>query len=227
MKKVILAAVICAMAGTLFAAEPAAKSAKITNTRIVQAAQDTTLNYGGVKVFVPKGQTVILGQNAGGSVVVRGQNLKGVKVADASITAPGAAVLSVNPKDQVITVSKGNNIQVTDANGRTAEVSQGASVSAKDIRTATAPALAANAQSNAAKAQKAVTKAQAKAVKAQAKIEAKAAKEAAATQATSDTVETVEVPAFVAATQTSDTAVEQATQNVDETENVLSPSAPR
>ena len=229
MKKVLLTTLVCALAAAGLSAAPTAQPAKITNTRIVQAAQDTTLHYGGVKVFVPKGQTIILGQNPNGSIVLRGQNLKGVKVADASITAPGAAVLAVNPQNSVITLSKGSNIQVTDVNGRTAEVSQGASVSAKDIRTSTTPTLTATAQSDANKAQKAVAKAQAKAAKAQAKAEAKAAKEAAANQVATatDTVEINDVPAFVAASQTSETATEQATQNVDETENGLSPSAPR
>ena len=47
------------------------------------------------------------------------------------------------------------------------------------------------------------------------------------TQVAEELGEAMELPAFVAATATSSTAAEQATQNVEETEKTLSPSAPR
>ena len=100
-------------------------SSKVTNTRIVQATKDTTITYAGVKVFVPQGATVILGQDGSGAVVVRGQNIDGVKINNATVSFPGAVVLSVNPQSNVITVNRGDQVSVTDGNGRTAVLSQG------------------------------------------------------------------------------------------------------
>ena len=54
MKKVLLTTLVCALAAAGLSAAPTAQPAKITNTRIVQAAQDTTLHYGGVKVFAQR-----------------------------------------------------------------------------------------------------------------------------------------------------------------------------
>ena len=90
-------------------------------------------------MFVPAGQTIILGQASDGTVIVRGQNLVGVKLDNGTITAPGLIILSVAPKTHVITVNRGNGVLVRDAHGRTAELSRGASVSARDIRVSTVP----------------------------------------------------------------------------------------
>lgn len=58
--------------------------------------------------------------------------------------------------------------------------------------------------------------------------EIKAQAEAEAEQAAVELAEYLEeVPAFVAQTEPSSAATEQAAQNVEESENVLSPSAPR
>lgn len=199
-------------------------SAKITNTRIVQATKDTTVTYAGVKVFVPQGSTVILGQDGNGAVVVRGKNVSGVKINNATVSFPGAAVLSVNPQSNVITVNRGDQVSVTDGNGRTAVLSQGASVSALDVRVS---ATSENSQAT-AKMQKAVAKEQKKI----AKEEAKAAKADAKTQtspsATQEATDTAtELPAFVASTVVSSAASEQAAQNVEETEKTLSDAAAR
>ena len=82
-------------------------STKVTKTRIVQATKDTTVTYAGVKIFVPQGKTIVLGQNADGSVVLRGQDISGVKINDATVSFQGTAVLSVNPQSNVITVTRG------------------------------------------------------------------------------------------------------------------------
>lgn len=107
---------------------------KITKPQIVQATESTTVTYSGIPVFVPAGQTVILGSYSKGAISLRGQNLNGVKVGDGTIAASGPVILSIQPTTQVVQIEKGNNIKITDKNGRTAELSTGATVSMKDVR---------------------------------------------------------------------------------------------
>lgn len=215
MKKVIAALFVICFVGTTLAVAAPTQQNKITNTRIVQASKDTTLTYNGVKVFVPAGQAIILGQNSDGSIVVRGQNLNGVKIGEGTISAQGPVVLSVQPQTNVITVNRGADVEVTDGNGRTAALSQGASVSGKDIRVATVPTVAALTTST--------TNNKAEASKAPAAQAATNKTTAATTSKDTEVVET-ELPAFVSNAIIESAATEQAAQNVEET---LSPSAPR
>ncbi len=189
MKKIVLFVFGLLLAGSTLttAAAQLPTKGKIVNTRIVQASKDTLINYYGVRVFVPKGQTVIMGLAEDGSVVVRGNNLQGVQVGQGTLSSNGMVVFNVQPKSQVITVHRGT-VVVQDAQGRSASVSSGAAVSAVNIRTPVTPNLA-NVQ----------------------------AVEAA-------------LPSFVAETEVTSAAAEQAVQDVEETkqaeEEVLSPSAP-
>lgn len=93
---------------------------------------DTTVTYNGVKVFIPKGVKVTVKQAANGDVTVEGSNFTGVKINNATVHATGNASFSVNPNTQLITVNQGY-ITVTDANGKTAGVAKGATVSAKNV----------------------------------------------------------------------------------------------
>ena len=188
--------------------------AKVTNTRIVQATKDTTVTYAGVKIFVPQGKTVILGQNENGSVVLRGQNVSGVKINNATVSFPGTAVLSINPQNNVVLVSRGEQVSITDGNGRTAVLSQGASVSTLDVRVA---GLAAENPQVTGKTQK-TTKAKGTKTSTQTKV-------AQPSQEGTDTV--TELPAFVAQSVISSSASEQAAQDVKETEETLSNSSAR
>ncbi len=209
MKRVIAVLSVFGLLGTTLAvAAPAKQANKITHTRIVQANKDTTLTYNGVKVFVPAGQSIILGQNSNGTIVVSGQNLSGVKIGEGTISAQGPVVLLVQPQTNVITVNRGRDVQVTDSNGRTAALSQGASVSAKDIRANTVPIV----EANQANSKPAATKAAAN-------------KAESAAQVTTNTNEVADaLPNFVADSVVESAANEQAAQDVEET---LSPSAPR
>ena len=205
MKKIAVLIVGMALLGPAFAvAAPIGPTNKITNTRILQATKDTTITYAGVKVFVPAGQSVLLGQSSDGSVILRGHDLDGVKVGQGTLTAQGPVVLTVQPDSQVIRVVQGKSVLVTDGNGRTAEISSGAAVSAKDIRAdvgSVSPATLVT-----------VVKEE---------VVVKPQKATIQTDATEDA--TFEVPAFVAATSTSSAATEQAVQDVETT---LSPSTP-
>lgn len=184
---------------TLVAMFPTGAGAKevgtIKKTRIVQANKDTTLTYGGVKVFVPAGQTIILGQAENGAIIVRGQNLQNVQIGDGTISADGLVVLAVWPDTHVVSVSRGSGVKVTDANGRTAELSQGASVYMRDIRTPAVPTVQSITPT-------AVTKA----------VSNEQTEEADA-----------ELPSFVAEMETSSAATEQAAQNVEDTLSASAP----
>ncbi len=189
MHKIVIAMVAVL---TFVAALPVTVSAKSTGTikktRIVQATKDTSLTYGGVKVFVPAGQTIVLGQTENGAIVVRGQNLQGVKIGDGTVSADGLVVLAVWPDTRVVSVSRGTGVKVTDANGRTAELSQGASVYMRDIRLPAVPTV------------QEITK-----------------PAAAVSNAPAAEVEGFQLPSFVADMETSSAASEQAVQNVEDT----------
>ncbi len=177
-------------------AAPTGKLNKIHNSRVVSVAKDTTMTYAGIKIFIPAGHTLILGQADDGSIIIRGLNLNGVKVGDGTISAPGSVLLSVQPDTQVITVNRGTDVKIQDANGRTASLSAGASISAADIRTSTASVTGGNPTT------------------------------AASVDTNHQEAVTGDIPAFVAESETNSAASEQATQDVVETEEVLSPSAP-
>ncbi len=207
MKKIAVCIIGLLCLGATFVAAQTAN--KTTNTRILQATKDTTITYAGVKVFVPAGQTVVLGQVSDGNVILRGQNLKGVKVGEGTLSANGPVLLTVTPDTQVIRVVQGNNVQVTDGNGRIATISAGAAVSAKDIRADVGSMLPATVVTVVAE-EEVIAKPQKATVK-----------QPVATD--QESVE-LEVPAFVAATSASEASTEQAVQNVEDT---LSPSTPR
>ncbi len=169
------------------------KKLTITNTRIVQAvSQDVTEDYEGVKIFVPKGQTVLLGLRSDGMIVIRGNNLQNVRIDDASLSSNGYSVLSYQPQSQVIFLNRGTDLTVLDAMGTTATIYPGQAASTTDARvtSVTAPQL-------------------------QAAAAAEAALEAAVTE---------DVPDFVAESEMSEAASEQATQDVKESETILSSS---
>ena len=208
MKKIAVCIIGMLCLGATYVAAQAAN--KVTNTRILQATKDTTITYAGVKIFVPAGQTVVVGQSGNGSIILRGQNLQGVQVGQGTLSARGPVLLTVQPDTQVIRVVQGNNVQVTDGNGRTAEISAGAAVSAKDIRADVGSMLPATVVTVVAQEEVVAVPQQA------------AKPVVVAEQVEED--DSFELPAFVAATSTSQAAAEQAVQNVEDT---LSPSAPR
>ena len=151
-------------------------------------------------MFVPAGQTVLLGTVADGSVLLRGQNLNGVKFGDGTISSQGPVFLSTQPGSESIRVVQGEGVMITDVNGLTAEVSSGVTVSTRDIRLDVSGLSVVTAGTTSTQQVHAPTKVVAQ---------------------KADTAD--DVPAFVAVTQISSAATEQAAQNVEDT---LSRSAP-
>ncbi len=131
MKKI---AVLLATVALGFVVVPIRAAGNITSVKSTPAAKGTTNTYAGVPVFVPAGQTVVLESSSKDGIVLKGQNLKGVKVGDGTISVPGPVVFLVQPSTQAVRIIKGNGVKITDSNGRTVELSAGASVSMKDIR---------------------------------------------------------------------------------------------
>lgn len=173
-----------------YAATNKPKKLTISNTRIVQADQrSVTVDYAGVKVFVPKGQTLILGQRSDGMLVIRGNNLKNVKIGGATLSSNGFSVMSYQPESKVVVLNRGTDLTVQDSFGTVATIYPGQAASAVDAK---------------------VTSLTAPQLQALAKEAALAAEEV--------------VPAFVAESEASEAASEQSTQDVKETETVLSQS---
>ena len=199
MKKIVVAVCTFVLLGSTFAvAAPGFAGKKITNSQLIQATQDTTVNFGGAKIFVPKGQTVILGQRENGAIVIRGLNLNHFKIDDSSLSSRGYTVLSYYPSSNIAFLHKGDFMTVTDSLGHSATVSQNGAIATNNTQI----------NSNTV---------------AELKEQAKAETE----QVAQELGEELEVPPFVAQTATSSAVSEQATQDVEETEQTLSPSAPR
>ncbi len=107
------------------------KTSKYENGSTVRVTGQSaaTVNYNGVKIFVPAGVAVTIAENADGSVNVSGTNLAGVKVENNTVSSSGAVSFSVSPKTKDITVNRGTLI-VQDASGKTTTVAAGSSFSA-------------------------------------------------------------------------------------------------
>lgn len=198
MKKMTVVALAMLLAGSTMAVAAPGFSGKKIPSQIIQATQNTTVSVAGTQIYVPQGQTVIVGQRENGAILVRGRDLSNVKLNDAAISTQGNTVLSYYPTSNVAFLNRGETMTVTDALGHSSTVAQSGAISTTDA--------AVNSDNTAS-------------MKAQA--------EAEAAQAAVELAEYLdEVPAFVATSDDS-AATEQAVQNVEETEGVLSPSAPR
>lgn len=140
MHKVILFISLIVFGTAFLGAEPAGATNKLKNTRQIEATEDTTVSYGGLKIFVPAGEKISLGKTKK-EVVIQADKLNGVKVGPATLTTNQAAIVTVKPKETLFTVAQGENVQIVDENGRMASLSKGTSVDGKDIRTITYPSL--------------------------------------------------------------------------------------
>lgn len=179
------------------AASTSADTPKIPS-QLIQALQDITIDFAGSKIFVPKGQTIISGQRDNGAIVIRGRNLNNIKLGNALISTQGNTVLSFYPSSEIAFLHSGEALTVTDSQGRSYPVGSEGAVSTQNVTI--------NSET--------VAK-----LKEQAKAEA--------AQVAQELGEAEKLPDFVASTQTSAVASEQATQNVEETEGTLSSSTPR
>lgn len=200
MKKIVVVCALFLLGSTLAVAAPGLSGKKITNSQIVQATQDTTVNIAGTDIFVPKGQTVILGQRENGAILMRGADLRGVKINGASISTKGFSILSYRPNTQVVFLHRGEYLTVTDAQGRTSTVGKNGAIST------------ANASINSDTVAK---------MKEEAIEETKEVEEILGLED-----DGAGVPAFVAATATSAASYELASQNIAEAESEMSPSTP-
>ena len=210
MKKVTVVLSAMFLLGAVQAVAASDTNQKITNARTVKASKDTTLTYGKLKFVVPAGQTIQLGQADNGSVVISADTLDGVKAGKSTLSAKAPVVLSVNPKTNVVVVEQGDSVQVSDAEGRTAELSQGAAVDGNDIR-------------------QTVSRSWPVSFPLSWRVENDVPQSSANTNNQNNTA--ASTPDFVAQEEVSSAANEQVVQDVEETElreeETLSPSAPR
>ena len=193
-------------------------------------AEETVINYNGFKITVPAGVKLVVKQDETGNIVVNGDNLAGVKLSNLTINSNGSTSVAVNPNTNTINVKEGN-IQITNASGKTSAMRAGQTAMMVVLPKPAATALTKEQQEAQAKAAKEKAKQEEKAAKEKAKAEAKAAKEAAKA-AKADAAETnttsndTDMPSFVDNTATESAANQQATENIIEAEEDLSPSRP-
>ena len=203
MKKVIAVLFALSVLGTTFAvAAPAKTAGKLSNGKIVQATQDTQINYEGVNFFIPKGQTIVFGKRPNGYIVIRGKDIDRLKINKATVSTRGYTVLSYPPDTNLVFLNRGEILFLTDPKGVTASVGQGGVISADD----------ATINSNTVK-------------------ELQVAGEQDAKQAAEDLgYDGAGVPSFLEGADLSSTKYEQAVRDLEvtlEEEDTLSPSTPR
>lgn len=210
------------------------KEVQIDKNAVVSTdgTEETVVNYNGFKITVPAGVKLVVRQDENGNIILNGANMAGVKLSNLTVSSEGLASVVVNPNTNTINVQEGN-IQITNASGKTSAMRAGqtAMMVALPKPAQKEQTLTKEEQKAQEKAAKEKAKQDEKAAKAKAKAEAKAAKEAAkaakaeATQAGSTGADN-NTPSFVDTTVTESAANQQATENIIEAEEDLSPSAP-
>ncbi len=128
MKKLMAVCAVLLM-GSFLTATAATQSKNLIKSRLVQATQNTTFDYQGNTIFVPKGQTVIVGQRENGSLVLRGLNFQRLKINDSVISTQGYSIISYQPTSQVVFLNRGEQMTVTDAHGVTSSVAERGAIS--------------------------------------------------------------------------------------------------
>ena len=129
MKKVIVLFVVCFMSSVFAMAASSQNIGKIRNSKIIQATANTSFVYAGVQFFVPKGETLLLGQREDGTIVIRGFNIDKLQIEDSSFSAQGYSVLLYQPVTNVVFLKRGESLTVTDPSGVSSSVAQHGAIS--------------------------------------------------------------------------------------------------
>lgn len=103
-----------------------AEKATASETSITTDGQkDTTVEYNGIVISIPKGVKATVSKDAKGNIIVSGSDLNGVKIDGETVNSTGKTTLSINASTKVMTVKEGNNVTVTNAKGQTYSVKAG------------------------------------------------------------------------------------------------------
>ncbi|MDR0952913.1 MAG: hypothetical protein LBM71_01805 [Elusimicrobiota bacterium] len=123
MKRVI-AFVFCAclLAGVANAAGAASKYT-VGNVVQVKATDSVNVQYKGATIVIPQGNTIVVGRDKNDSVVIQGENIKGVKYGNSTISSKGHSVFLVDSQTGDIKVMEGK-VALTDASGKTTTYSK-------------------------------------------------------------------------------------------------------
>lgn len=196
MKKIIavLIAVFC-LGTTVSVAAPAAAPAKKKFVRSQLVQGPAIINYQGVELSVPKGQTILIGRRENGSYLLRGETMKNIRIDETALHTKGYSVLSYRPGSHVVFLNRGEWMTVIDPSGRSSTVAENGAISTTNA---------------------AITSDTAANLKAAAEQEEKDI-------ALELGDELNKIPAFVEATATTSAAVEQAVQDVEETLSASAP----
>ena len=186
MKKLVVAVGVLFLVSTLHAVVVVKQN--VTEKRyasdasiVVDGSADTTVDYNGITVFIPKGTKAVLSPAVNKGLIITGNNMKGVQVYGMTLSSAGRASITVNRNSETISVRSGS-VQAQNKAGQVATIARGTVVSANNIAALSSVNPGANA--------------------------------------------VVSIDSFVA-DSLADTNAQQASRNVKEEQEVLSPSAPR
>lgn len=210
MKKLIAVLFAVFFAGTTLAVAATAKKSagKIKNTAIAQATGDLKFKYLGTPIFIPKGQTVLLGERPNGAIVIRGLNMDQIQVGPGTFSTEGYSIVSYQPETNVIFLNRGKWLTLRDPHGQTATVQEKGAI------------LATNAKINSNTVEDLRRAAQKDAEQVSDDLNGNTSKSSADT---TNNMPVAELPTSAAANVLESIVSEQATRDIEDT---LSPSAP-
>ena len=73
----------------------------------VNGSADTTVDYDGMEIFIPKGTAVRLAPGTNGLISMTGKDFRGIRMLDITYNTVGQTVLAVNPDARSISVREG------------------------------------------------------------------------------------------------------------------------
>lgn len=82
-------------------------SYKSGSTVYVDGSANTTVDYDGMEIFIPKGTAVRLAPSNNGKISMTGKDLRGIGMLDIVYNTVGQTVLVVNPEARAISVREG------------------------------------------------------------------------------------------------------------------------
>ena len=97
----------------------------------VNGSADTTVDYDGMEIFIPKGTAVQLAPANNGMIAMTGKDLRGVRMLDITYNTVGKTTLAINPDARSISVREGVLYAVHPRTGQRETVNNGYKVTVR------------------------------------------------------------------------------------------------
>ena len=113
MKKIAIIAAVLMLSVAAFAQVKVAQNGKITtyekgSTINISSKDVAEVYYDGVLISIPKGKRVVISQNKAGNLLIKGDNLSGVKVAGQTLRATEPATYVVDLRNNSVVLGSDN-----------------------------------------------------------------------------------------------------------------------